>query len=73
MNGTSFNNKLAVLLICLIFAWWVFCVCIVAFCDIDLSRFEVFGLGLITGCLITAFTLIVQFYFRKRPSEGGSE
>ena len=54
----QFNNKLALVVIGAIIALWV-----------------VQGLGVITlageivGATIAAFTLVVQYYFRKKPEE----
>ena len=56
----TFNDSLALVMVAAIFGLWV-----------------VQGLGLITlpgevvGATIAGLTLILQFYFRKRPSENG--
>lgn len=56
MASNGFNNLLALVLVLIIAALWA------------LQGFNVLSLmGEVTGALIAAFTLIVQYYFRKAP------
>jgi len=56
LANNSFNNLLALVVVLIIAALWA------------LQGFNVLSLmGEVTGALIAAFTLIIQYYFRKSP------
>jgi len=61
MGWTTFNDRLALVLLVLIPVLWV----VQALGKVALP-------AEVTGALIVTWTLIVQYYFRKAPPNGGS-
>ncbi len=61
MGWTSFNDRLALVILVGIGAIWI------------MQGLSLLVLpGEITGVLITIATLVVQYYFRRQPPAGGS-
>ena len=60
MGWKTFNDRLAIFLILIIPTLWI------------LQGFDFFTLAPeVVGALIATWTLVIQFYFRRQPPNGG--
>ncbi len=65
----NFRDLLALIYLPFVIVWFI-AVCL-AVKLIDISVIEALGLGTATGLLLAKLSDIIQFYFRKKESEGG--